>query len=69
MSLQPRKMLSIVSVTLQASIGVIRTSFIFDKCAHIFGMMDIAIIQYENASWAWIRISKAGDIRNRHPLI
>ena len=57
MSLQSRKIFSIIS-PLHRSVP---TSFVFNECAHLLRMVDVAVVQHENASRTRVRIGK-GDL-------
>ena len=39
-------------------VHAVHTGFIFNKRAHLFGMVDIAVVQNEDTSRAWIGIRK-----------
>jgi hypothetical protein len=60
MSLQPRKSIQhdINTARLQY---IIHTSFVFNKRAHFFRMVNVAVVQHEDASRTRVRVRK-GDL-------
>jgi hypothetical protein len=44
--------------TILAQVQYVHTSIIFNECAHLFGMMYVAIVQNEDTSRTRVRIGK-----------